>query len=208
MANVDLVRTLARELLESEIVLSELRYSDDQPRDDHGRFASGGGGSDDSGGSSKGSGPSSSQVVAAANAGGGTFDPKTGEEPTSGFAVAVPGHTSITPDDEFFAGEPGNEAGNQTYRDWVAANADILSQPNMYVGVWHDTANSEVVLDPSEVFDDKDEAIAAGVDRDQQAIYDISAGVEIPTGGTGGRQETLSDGQAFEAGQRNDRRRA
>jgi hypothetical protein len=49
---------------------------------------------------------------------------------------------------------------------------------------------------------------APGVDRDQQAIYDISAGVEIPTGGTGGRQETLSDGQAVEAGQRDDRRRA
>jgi hypothetical protein len=69
MANVDLARTLARELLESEIVLSELRYSDDQPRDDHGRFASGGSGDTPSGGSSgsSGSGGGSGGGVSAGN---------------------------------------------------------------------------------------------------------------------------------------------
>jgi hypothetical protein len=67
---------LNRELLESEIRLGELRYSDDQPRDDHGRFASGGDSGDPSSGGGTGKGSD----------GGGGFTPEswqTAAPPTS-----------------------------------------------------------------------------------------------------------------------------
>ena len=179
----------------------EERYSDDQPRDDHGRWAPGGGG-DDSSGSGGGGGDVASGAVAAAKQGGGTLDPKTGEEVTSGIAVAVPDHSGIYPAEQFFADD---NAAAQTVRDWMDKNAEVLSQPNMNVGVWHDTANGEVVLDPSEVVQDRATAISLGIARDQQAVYDIGAGEEIPTGGTGGRsQATQSRHQAEQALLRDD----
>jgi hypothetical protein len=128
------------------------------------------------------------RVVDAARRGGATIDPATGTEPSEGFAVALEGHSSITPDAEFFSGPPGRERGRAILRAWLREHRAALAE-GTHIGVWHDVAHREVVLDPVDVFpsDAREEAIAAGRERDQQSIYDLKAGVEIPTGGTGGR---------------------
>ncbi len=170
----------------------ENRDCEDQLRDDLGQFAGcgGGGGGSSSDSSSGGGGGVAAGAVAAAKAGGGTLDPKTGtplEPGQPGYVVAMPGHSGILPADQFFT----NDAqAAQAVRSWMDANAQVLSQPGMNVGVWHDAANGEVVLDPSEVISDKSAAISAGIARDQQAIWDNGAMQEIPTGGTGGRAQT------------------
>jgi hypothetical protein len=55
------------------------------------------------------------------------------------------------------------------------------------VGIWHDTdpKHDEIVLDVTEKFDTQDEAVKAGVDRNQQSIWDVVGKQEIKTGGTG-----------------------
>jgi hypothetical protein len=129
------------------------------------------------------------RVVDAARRGGATVHPKTANEPKEGFAVALQGHSSITPADEFFAGPTGDEKGRRVLREWLRRERAAFGA-DTHVGVWLDRKHGEVVLDPVDVFppDQRDEAIAAGRGRDQQAIYDLGAGAEIPTGGTGGRE--------------------
>jgi hypothetical protein len=120
--------------------------------------------------------------------GGFTYDPKTSTYAEHGFAVAVPGNSKI------IAG-----------KDWAdratAVNAileyldeheeEFYANPRLRIGGWHDTEHDEVVLDLSEIFEDQIEAMKAGVDRDEQAIFDLDTSTEIPTGGTGGRADYL-----------------
>ncbi len=130
------------------------------------------------------------RVVGAAHSGGGTLPPGGGPEPNDGHAVAFdPKHSSVTPVDDFFAGPKGKEKGRAVFRKWLADNKDVLAGENVHVGVWRDDEHGEIVLDPSEVVADRAEALRKGRERDQQAVYDLKAGREIPTGGTGGRTE-------------------
>lgn len=115
--------------------------------------------------------------------GGASIDPLTGLQPTDGYMVAVQGFNEEIPEDEFFG-----EGGADRLVSWIDKNRDQLSQPGGHIGVWHDTANREVVLDVSQRVDTVDEAIKLGGDRNQQAVWDVANGVEIPTGGTGDRQ--------------------
>lgn len=170
----------------------ESRYTDDQPRDEHGRWTDGGGGASD--------------VVAAAEQGGGTIDPKTGTEATTGYAVAYPERSAITPDEQFLG---DHENAVAVTKAWLQENADVFDDPGVHIGVWHDVEHHEVVLDPSQVVSDRAEAIKLGVERDQQSIYHLDSGQEIPTGGTGGRssQKATSDDQTPQARLGDDRRR-
>ena len=77
---------------------------------------------------------------------------------------------------------------------WVSnyAAPAITSRPApfhrpRYVGSWVDSATGTLYLDVVEVFgrDDIAEAIEAGRDRNQIAIWDAGRGEEIATGGTG-----------------------
>lgn len=119
--------------------------------------------------------------------GGASIDPLTGLQPTTGYMVAVQGHNREVPEDDFF-GAPGEDA----MYDWIEEKRDVLSQPGSHIGLWHDTANREVVLDVSQQVDDLDEAIRLGQERNQQAVWDVANGVEIPTGGTGDRQASAA----------------
>jgi hypothetical protein len=127
-----------------------------------------------------------SRVLRAVEEGGGTIPRGGGPEPTSGFPVALEGHSSITPDSEF----KGAHA-EQVLRSWMDQNAHLFdADPSLHVGVWHDTEHGEVVLDPSQVVKDRETAIRLGRERNQQSVWDIAKGEEIPTGGTGGREAT------------------
>lgn len=66
------------------------------------------------------------------------------------------------------------------------------AHPDAMVGGWHDPDTHEIVLDPSHVVDDRDEAIKLGVANNQKAIADLAAihagdwdNAIISTGGTG-----------------------
>ena len=64
-------------------------------------------------------------------------------------------------------------------------NADVLSKDGHAVGTWKDPDTGKVVLDVVKTYSDKDEAIAAGKDANQKAIYHLGGEGEIQTGGTG-----------------------
>jgi len=133
--------------------------------------------------------------------GGFTYDPDTGTFPDEGIAVAVPGHSVIAKRDAFEA-DP-----DKFINDYLRQMRDDGVTDTM-IGGWYDTANDEVVLDRVQVVADRDEAMRLGVSRDEQAVYDLSTGEEIPTGGTGGRddidiigQEAAGDGPSRQADQ-------
>jgi hypothetical protein len=68
---------------------------------------------------------------------------------------------------------------------FIEKNADLLAKPEHFLGGWHE--GGHVWLDVSRVFpaDQRDEAVALGREHNQISIWDIGAGEEIPTGGTG-----------------------
>ncbi len=75
---------------------------------------------------------------------------------------------------------------------WVrdVAAPEILAHPApfyrpRYLGSWVDSSDGTLYLDVVEIFQDRAEAVEAGRDRDQIAIWDAGNGCEIATGGTG-----------------------
>ena len=96
-----------------------------------------------------------------------------GETPTSGHMVAVPGRSTV------IQGLP-----TESHIDeYARRNADVLSQPGAHIGGWHN--EGKTYLDVSHNIHDREQAVAAGRQRNQIAIWDVKHGREIPTGGTG-----------------------
>jgi hypothetical protein len=150
-------------------------YSEDQPRDPDGKWGSGG---------SEPSNPALAALGKLAEGDGFTVNPVTGETPTTGFAVAIEGHSGIHTTEEFAKNPEG------IIREWRAANADALADPHAMMGGW--VSGGKVFLDVVHVHETKEEGIAAGKAADQIAIYNLGTGTEIPTGGTGGVAAALS----------------
>jgi len=175
----------------------EGRYSDDQPRDDHGRW-SGGGGSDSGdsgsgGGSGSGSGGGGGLDASGAEAliasihdsGGFTFDPRSGGlinvGDVQGVAVAVP-HT------ETIVG-----VGEQVDRaEFISGVADVVEKygaelgKGAFLGGWYSEDRGAYMVELTEVIKDRGEAIRLGTERNQEGVFDLGTGEYIPTGGTGG----------------------
>lgn len=164
---------------------------------DHGRRGGGGGG----------------VIERTRELGGVTIRPATGREPTSGFIVARQEGSRIVDEADFFG---DRERAVDLVDGYLAEHADALSEPGTMLGVWHDKAHGEVVLDVVEQVDDQATAERLGRERDQQSIWDVTNGAEIPTGGTGGREGSLDGrregrdgaGEAAEAGERDEPGRA
>jgi len=112
--------------------------------------------------------------------GGLTAHPETGVSPASGFMVARPEYGVIVTATSFY----DSITGAQILSDYLTDNQGNLTSTD-YLGLWHDTARDEVAIDIAENIQDKDEAIRAGIARNQQSIWDIINEVEITTGGTG-----------------------
>lgn len=124
-----------------------------------------------------------SDLLSRAKEGGFTFDVH-GQKPVEhGVVVAVKGHTRIFKPESFNAEELSKYIGEKA--DLLAAN------PNMHLGGWYDKEHGEVVLDLVEVHD-RDTAIKLGKERGEQAVFDLDKLEEIPTGGTGGREEAAN----------------
>jgi 2'-5' RNA ligase len=108
----------------------------------------------------------------------------TGDVPTDGYILAIEGHSSANPAAEFTA---SRDAAVQAVDDFLAQNAGTFSEnPDYMMGLWHNPDTGNVVFDVVEHVPDREEALRLGVQRDQIAIYGITEGEVIPTGGTGG----------------------
>ena len=119
--------------------------------------------------------------------GGFTSHPVTGEVPKTGFQVGLKGFTEIHPDSI-----SDDEAATALVR-YIDSHRDQWSNPANHVGGWHDTKHGEYVFDVSRNVADRNEAVRLGVSNDQQSIWDNARGEEVPTGGTGQRNETTAE---------------
>ena len=119
--------------------------------------------------------------------GGFTLDPRLGELVTEGIAVAVPGESAIIKADRF---REDGEA-ERFIGDYIRKMRDDGLDDDVMIGAWYDREHDEIVLDRVQVFpdDQREEAIQAGRDRNEQAVYDLTNSNEIPTGGSGGRED-------------------
>jgi 2'-5' RNA ligase len=120
--------------------------------------------------------------------GGATVDLKTGESPTSGYCVGHygeghPGSTAWNPD-----GTPSKALRDQAI-SFAIKHADVLAQPNMTFGVWHDTDRDIVDIDVMEIVSNKrgrEEAVRIGHEHGQKSIYHLDGeGEYIQLGGEG-----------------------
>ena len=93
-----------------------------------------------------------------------------GVQPTTGFAFS-PYHEA-----EFVV--PAAEFSTDTVDQYVGAHMDQLSAPNNYLGVWKD--GNEIYLDVSQVHEDRETAMKAAEQANQQAIFDLTNFQEIP----------------------------
>lgn len=117
---------------------------------------------------------------------GGTFDPQTASSPTTGFQVAITGHTAQFPEDIV----NDHAALTAALHGFVQQNDSVFKEnSNMYIGAWTDSG--KLWLEPSENIQDREQAVALGTDRDQIAIWDNVKGEEISTGGSGGTEKAV-----------------
>ena len=83
-------------------------------------------------------------------------------------------------------------------------NADVLAGGQHAVGTWKDPETGKTALDIVKTVADRDEAVKAGQDANQKAIYHLKTGETIPTGGTGEvpkvEQSNLNEDEGFNFG--------
>lgn len=111
------------------------------------------------------------QKAADTNGDGFSFHPGTGEAPKDGFMV----ETELNRGQQY-----DHPPTAEDIRAYTEKNKDVLSKnPDLYVGGYKNT------LGLSKKFADRAGAEELGKNTNQISIYDVAAGKEIPTGGTG-----------------------
>lgn len=101
--------------------------------------------------------------------GGVTFNPRTGAQPTQGFAVSThPGREKILP-------QPPTA---QDLRQYLGANQDAFeSDPGAHLGAWQN--DGKYYLDVSHIDPDANSAMEKARGANQRAIFDLGQGTEI-----------------------------
>ena len=113
------------------------------------------------------------------NDGGFTFA-ADGSSPSEGIAV------SPFPERSVVVSENLSDADlEKAYDGFVSKNSDLLGKDGNHAGGW--VEDGKVYFDVTKVFPEAEveAAIKMGQDHNQIAVWDIGAGKEIPTGGTG-----------------------
>jgi|APCry1669192806_1035432.scaffolds.fasta_scaffold01041_12 hypothetical protein len=114
-------------------------------------------------------------VEAVKTEGGASVSTIDGTSPTTGYIVSMgTDFSDVIPEAEFDTSSVSKFLWQ--YR-WT------LDKASHYLGAWR--SDGLVYLDVVETFTDKMTAIRAGQKRNQIAIYDLTTGTEIATGGTG-----------------------
>lgn len=145
-----------------------LKYSPQQPRDNHGRWTAG---------------VASTAVSRIDTHGGFTINPTTHAEPTEGYAV------SKWPEKSLIFKRAGMHPARvaRNIRRWLIQNKAMMDEPMVHIGGWYDQESGNVYLDFSVVHpkNAKAAAIADAKRHNQKAIYSLHEQEEINTGGMG-----------------------
>jgi hypothetical protein len=109
---------------------------------------------------------------------------RTGQAPPSGYMVAQTDHTHVFPAEIL----DDHAKLTRAIDDMIMAEKSAFSGKQAYLGGWvHD---GKLWLEPSDNFDNKYAAVAAGKARNQISIFDLQTYDEIQTGGHGGGRIT------------------
>lgn len=103
--------------------------------------------------------------------GGFTYNPVTGEQPTTGFALSVHPERAAVMNDQ--------QADVIALAEFAVKNWDLLSQDGNFIGGWHDPDDGKVYLDVSTVVKTAEEAERLGRDANQIAYFDLVKGQSI-----------------------------
>lgn len=103
--------------------------------------------------------------------GGFTVDPRSGEDVTSGYAVAVHPDLCVIHTGDVEAGD--------ILAYMISYAADILARPGRVVGGWRDPDSGMAYLDVSTVVPDLDEAMSLAREHRQLAIFDLAQMISI-----------------------------
>jgi hypothetical protein len=80
---------------------------------------------------------------------------------------------------------PGQQISEAVIARYIEKNADLLNDPEHYMGTWYNKNDGQTYLDVSVAKPTQDEAKALAVATNQIAIFGLEHGVEVQTGGTG-----------------------
>ena len=122
--------------------------------------------------------------------GGFTYNPRNGEVlqvgEAKGFAVAVPGSERVVGKETVGGDYVTREDFANGFADVVEQYADEIANGAM-IGGWYSPERNEFMVELTNILDpnDRDAAIRAGQEGNQEAIFDLATGETISTGGTG-----------------------
>jgi hypothetical protein len=122
--------------------------------------------------------------------GGFTYDPKRGGllevGKDKGFAVAVPGTETVVGVEKVNAEDIHREDFAKGVASVIMKHKALIDR-GAVVGGWYSPERNTYMVEVTQILpaDKKDIAIQAGIDRKQEAIFDLSTGETISTGGHG-----------------------
>jgi SPP1 gp7 family putative phage head morphogenesis protein len=101
-----------------------------------------------------------------------TYSMVTGHEPTTGYVLSIHKDREQPLDLDKLTLE--------NLVDYTQRNSDLLTQPQNYLGAWHDPVSHRVFLDVSSVTTDAHEAARLAQEHDQLAYFDLSTMTSVP----------------------------
>jgi len=112
--------------------------------------------------------------------GGFTYNPLSGEEAVKGYAVSPYPERSFAMDAKSITPDHIDE--------YVQKNLDQMTQPNHFIGAWHDPSTGKAFLDVSVRVDTPEEARKLALAHDQKAYFDFQTfkSVEVNANATSG----------------------
>ena len=99
-----------------------------------------------------------------------------GIEATTGYAVATATNDHPT---RALQLESIRELTVEILEEFVKANLNLLVEPKVYLGTWHDKKSGRVYLDITAVIHNLRDALAAAREFDQIAVHDLKTGEDI-----------------------------
>ncbi len=106
--------------------------------------------------------------------GGFTYDPRTGQLPNKGVAVALVGHSAV------FSMSDWHSRFEFALVTFLTRVGELLaSNGRVKLGGWYDRVQNRVYLDLVEVFPDRASAVAEGQSRGELAVFDLATQTEI-----------------------------